>query len=124
LVFEPIQCVLVKAYGDGRFRHDGQHLTLDELPIGAMWVASWKHRKGYDDRAICVMLPGRHIWSIDARCKNCTRMEDTTHRCWIRHGEPPNVTVDKNGNTCSAGTGSIVVPGWHGFLRNGHLVIK
>jgi hypothetical protein len=40
----------------------------------------------------------------------------------VRHGTPPDVTVDKNGLTCNAGGGSIQVPGWHGFLRNGELV--
>jgi hypothetical protein len=46
------------------------------------------------------------------------------HACWVRHGDPKtgNVHVDKNGVTCGAGAGSIVVPGFHGFLHNGHIV--
>jgi hypothetical protein len=32
------------------------------------------------------------------------------------------LTVDKNGDTCAAGAGSILTPAWHGFLRNGELV--
>lgn len=43
------------------------------------------------------------------------------HACWVRHGEPPNVTVDKNGVTCRAGAGSIIADDFHGFLRNGWL---
>ena len=45
------------------------------------------------------------------------------HRCWCRHGEPPNITVDKNGPTCPAGAGSIQCNDWHGYLRNGELVV-
>lgn len=43
------------------------------------------------------------------------------HKCWVRHGEAPNIHVDKNGVTCGAGAGSIAVPSYHGFLHNGHL---
>lgn len=62
-----------------------------------------------------------HHWDIDSRASNCTKPSDTTHRCWVRTGTPPNVTAGKSGNTCSAGAGSILVPGWHGFLTNGEL---
>jgi hypothetical protein len=120
---KPIQCVLVKPIGGGIFDHDGKKMTYDELPIGAMWDALWGRRKGPDGRSIYVMMPGRTTWFVDGRCSNCTRIDDTTHYCWVRHGEPPNLTVDKNGDTCSAGAGSIIIPGWHGFLRDGHLVI-
>lgn len=44
------------------------------------------------------------------------------HKCWCRHGEPPDVHVDKVGETCGAGAGSIAYPGWHGFLHHGALV--
>jgi len=63
-----------------------------------------------------------HPWNIDSRASNCTRKDDRTHRCWVRHGEPPHIHVDKNGNTCSAGAGSIQTDKWHGFLHNGELV--
>ena len=90
---------------------------------------------------------GTHLWYVDGRASNCTvpckcgqsyaaHYEDQTgkcdgykpaddgaHRCWIRHGEPPLVTVNKQGVTCGAGAGSIVSPsGWHGWLRDGALV--
>lgn len=46
-----------------------------------------------------------------------------SHRCWVRHGDVrQEVHVDKQGDTCGAGGGSIISPdGWHGFLHNGHL---
>lgn len=45
------------------------------------------------------------------------------HKCWVRHGDPraSNVTVDKNGDTCSAGAGSILAGDYHGFLQAGVL---
>lgn len=89
--------------------------TLQEAEPGAMWIATWM-----DDHLI-VKLPGGHDWDVDSRASNCTRPGDNVHRCWVRHGEPPLVTVDKNDDTCRAGAGSIQVPGWHGYLRNGEL---
>lgn len=74
------------------------------------------------DRHLAVVTPDGHWWDVDSRAKNCTLPNDKTHRCWVRHGEPPNVTVDKAGATCSAGAGSIQTPDWHGFLRDGQLV--
>ena len=100
------------------------------LPPGAMWRATWLeeldwHWKGPDGHVIQVVLPDGHIWTIDGRATNCTRVdmpEDDGHRCWIRHGTPPVLTVDKNGVTCQAGAGSIASPlGYHGFLREGWL---
>lgn len=41
-------------------------------------------------------------------------------------GNPPIITVNKNGLTCKAGAGSIYHKsgsGWHGFLRNGVFVL-
>lgn len=69
-----------------------------------------------------VVLPNGHWWDIDGRAANCTLPQDKTHRCWVRHGTPPHITVDKNGPTCSAGAGSILSDGYHGFLREGRLV--
>lgn len=103
----------------------GPRTTLDEAPAGAMYWADWYHGTQYvgaDGKSLVVVLPGRHTWNVDSRANNCTRPDDNKHKCWVRHGEVPNITVDKNGDTCSAGAGSIIVPGWHGFLRNGHLI--
>jgi hypothetical protein len=104
---------------------DGNAYTLNELPPGAMYDADWCPWKGPDGRSLVVILPNGHGWCIDHQANNCTIPEDVAqkqHHCWIRHGEPPNITVDKNGITCQAGAGSILTPKWHGFLRNGYLV--
>lgn len=100
--------------------------SLQEFGVGAMWRALWM-RRGYiwtneTEPHLIVTTPGGD-WDIDSRCSNCTLPEDTTHRCWVRHGEPPNITVDKNGVTCAAGAGSFAPKSgkWHGFLREGHL---
>ena len=68
-----------------------------------------------------VVLPNGIEWDIDSRCRNCTLGNDRTHRCWVRTGEPPNVTAGKGGHTCSAGAGSIAAGDYHGFLRDGVL---
>jgi hypothetical protein len=68
------------------------------------------------------VIPTGEWWDADSRARNCTLPDDKTHRCWIRHGEPPLVTVDKNGYTCTAGSGSIQTARWHGFLRDGKFV--
>jgi hypothetical protein len=69
------------------------------------------------------IVPTGDEWDLDSRASNCTMKEDRTHRCWVRHGDPPNVTVDKSGVTCNAGAGSIQTTKWHGFLRNGEWVV-
>jgi len=73
-------------------------------------------------RHLYVVTPDGHWWDIDGRASNCTLKEDKAHRCWVRHGDPPHLTVDKNGLTCAAGAGSIQTDRWYGFLRDGHLV--
>lgn len=96
------------------------------LPAGAMYDARWEHWRGPDGVALTVVLPGGHHWHVDDQASNCTRRGEP-HQCWVRHGEPPNVTVDKGGDTCAAGGGSILYgqpgqPGYyHGFLQNGVL---
>lgn len=70
---------------------------------------------------LTVVCPNGAEWTIDSRASNCTLPYDYEHRCWVRHGDPPNVTVDKNGLTCAAGGGSIQAGDYHGFLQNGVL---
>lgn len=97
--------------------------TLDGAPHGAMSYMPWvttAESLGPDGKALAVITPGGS-WYIDSRASNCTMPNDTKHRCWVRHGAPPNITVDKNGNTCAAGAGSIACGGYHGFLRAGYL---
>jgi len=115
------------------FRRDtGEEHTLREAPPGAMWYADWmiegvdqsKHGnlyRGPDGHCLMVRCPDGHDWCVDSRCSNCTLPNDNIHKCWVRHGTPPNITVDKNGVTCAAGAGSILTPKWHGFLTSGVL---
>jgi len=95
-----------------------------ELPPGAMFYCNWLTQSFFWDNSsgdcLVVKTPGGE-WVIDARASNCTLPDENTHRCWVRHGVPPDITVDKVGHTCSAGAGSILQSGWHGFLRNGYL---
>lgn len=85
--------------------------------------AGWTNCDGRHPYAI---LPGGHHWDIAGRASNCDMKEETTHRCWILHGDPRTgpVTVDKAGHTCHAGAGSIIVPNWHGFLDHGYLTLQ
>jgi hypothetical protein len=104
----------------------GQEVTIRRAPPGAMWNAHWMMHDGLhaggDGRSMVVKCPpDGYEWHIDGRASNCDMKDDTKHRCWIRHGEPPFITVDKNGFTCGAGAGSIQTPSWHGFLKNGIL---
>lgn len=120
---------------------DGQIYTVRDFPPGAMWNADWlaDHPAftGPDGLSLHVVLPNRSTWCVDSQCSNCTRPQgvpvpdkpgcthfERTHYCWVRHGDPRtgDVHVDKNGNTCAAGAGSIISGNWHGFLHNGHLV--
>lgn len=103
-----------------------EHEHIADFGIGAMWRAVWmpKSFRAWANQAeppLIVRTPGGD-WDIDSRASNCTLKSDLLHRCWVRHGAPPNITVDKNGLTCQAGAGSILCDGWHGFLRNGELV--
>lgn len=103
-----------------------------KAPPGAMYYATWYEDRSlpgntwispHDKRALMVVLPGGVHWHVDSTANNCTRPGDTVHKCWVRSGsvDHDTVHVDKNGDTCQAGAGSIVVPGWHGFLHNGYL---
>lgn len=104
---------------------DGREWGVHDLPHGAMYDAKWLHDVeryvGPDGRALICVVPNHHPWMIDGQATNCTRPGEP-HKCWIRHGEPPLLTVDKAGDTCSAGAGSIQTKEWHGFLRGGVLV--
>lgn len=105
------------------WRSGDQASTVRKLPVGAIYECHWMPRKGPDGRALVCVLPNGHHWHIDSRANNCGLPADDLHRCWVRHGEPPDLTVDKNGLTCPAGAGSIQSGDWHGFLRGGYLVL-
>lgn len=110
---------------------------------GAMWYADWLVNEpgtkfvrkddngndveipqpwgnGPDGKVLMVLTPGGS-WIIDSRASNCTMPTDNEHRCWIRTGIPPLISVHKNGLTCGAGAGSIQCGNYHGFLRSGFL---
>ncbi len=82
-----------------------------------------------DGRHLIVVLPNGRHWDVDSRAGNCTMREDRTHRCWVRRGDVAAGTlhVDKDGNTCAAGAGSILShgyggqPDYHGHLHGGEL---
>lgn len=111
--------------------------TADGEPApGDLFWADWKHWpepcsswrvpttcgagwSNCDGRHLIAVLPNGQHWDIDSRASNCTLLEDQEHRCWVRTGDPPALTAGKGGRTCSAGAGSISVPGWHGFLVAG-----
>lgn len=117
----------------GLSRFGGQRIVWStasgKLEPGAMYFGQ-PHRAEHgcfdwdncDGRHLHVVLPNGHPWDIDSRANNCDRKDDRTHRCWVREGDPPNVTAGKTGgNTCTAGGGSILSGSYHGFLRNGVL---
>jgi hypothetical protein len=97
----------------------------DPAPPGAMWDAWWMRDawRGPEGIALMVRLPNGRDWFVDGRASNCTHPDDNSHRCWVRHGDPRTgrVTVDKDGDTCGAGAGSIQAEDYHGFLRDGRL---
>lgn len=109
----------------------GETTTLAAAPVGAMWDASWyreQAKDGVNPRLFWAPVEGVNLivktpggdWYVDGRASNCDQ-PDRPHRCWVRHGTAPDITVDKNGDTCGAGAGSIQQGSYHGFLRNGWL---
>lgn len=109
--------------------------SRSELEPGDLYYANWYPCAeggpclygwtNCDGRHLVVILPtaDRWAWDLSSRASNCTRKDDTLHRCWIWHGDPEQggVHVDKNGDTCEAGDGFILVPGYHGTLSHGVL---
>lgn len=108
----------------------GELIPRRSFPPGALWYEDGPHygfasvfkAGGPDGKVLCAICPGGGAWCINSRASNCSRRDDETHRCWVRHGDPRagTIHVDKNGNTCAAGAGSIISGKWHGFLHNGH----
>lgn len=116
--------------GEERFIHSNPDVAAPDIPIaggGAMWNAHWMPESVQQSDGIYLMVrcPDGRDWAVDSRASNCGLPDDNEHRCWVRHGDPreARVTVDKNGLTCSVGAGSIQTEDWHGFLRDGQLVV-
>lgn len=106
---------------------------------------TWRRNyAGPDGQCLVVRLPNGRDWMIDGIASNCDAscldcgapmhqhlanpptvpcrlLNPRPHKCWIRHGIPPALHVDKNGITCNAGAGSIQAGSYHGFLHNGRL---
>jgi hypothetical protein len=101
----------------------GEETTIRTAAPGAMWDAWWMPASwhGPDGIALMARCPNGRDWHIDGEASNCTRKGDRRHKCWVRHGDPraANLTVDKNGETCAAGAGSIQAGDYHGFLTRG-----
>lgn len=131
----PTHCICGYIFTDGDARQEwyepqyrrtdtGELTTLRRAAPGAMWDAWWMPAwRDADGIALMVRLPNGDDWSVDSEASNCTRRGDRAHKCWIRHGDPRTepVTVDKNGETCAAGAGSVQSRDYHGFLRAGEL---
>lgn len=102
----------------------GEEMITRDAPAGAMWRATWLEKVvgffGVDGQSWIVKTPGGD-WAIDTQASNCTRKDDLVHKCWCRHGVAPDFTIDKSGETCQAGAGSIMIGNYHGFLRGGYL---
>ncbi len=116
---------LTKKYG--KWKGWGLHVIFNTEsgkpgPGGMFWVDHSGYEFNWDNQVgphLHVILPNGWEWDIDSRANNCTKPKDKTHRCWVWSGTPPNITAGKNGNTCSAGAGSIQGGDYHGFLKNG-----
>ena len=105
--------------------HYADRLCKDHPDYQAFWLKHY--HLGPDGKVLLVKLPNEMWWNVDGRASNCDKKDDNEHACWVRHGEAPNITVDKQGLTCGAGAGSIdsthgTYGNWHGFLQNGVLV--
>lgn len=85
---------------------DGRLFESSELPIGAMFFASWYAEAGFGE-GLTVMLPDKTLWCIDGPASNAPGKLPG----WSREGTPPLITASP----------SIQTPGYHGFLRNGRL---
>lgn len=132
----PVQCVCGYTFQEDdewqrfieaiyRRTDTGEEMTIRDAPAGAMWYAPWLDDMfvPQGEHVLEVKTPGGE-WTVDGQASNCTMKDDfkqERHHCWVRTGEPPNITAGKDGPTCSAGAGSIQCGSYHGFLRNGYL---
>jgi hypothetical protein len=104
----------------------------DEQPGDAFFLHCERERctwSNCDGKHLIIILPNGRHWDVDSRAGNCSKREDRTHRCWVRRGDVRDGTlpVDKDGDTCGAGAGSILShgygshPDYHGHLQHGEL---
>lgn len=105
----------VFAYGVYRRVDNGEVMTWEDAPAGAIRDASWWPDKGQDGHAWAVKLPDGSEWMTESGASNCvcrTTPQPPEHRCWSRSGVAPILTVSP----------SLGMPRWHGWLRDGKLV--
>jgi len=113
------QCNVKALY---RRSDNGELVTLDKAPAGAMWNAEWADYKGPDGNCLAVRVPGGFDWLIDRPTRNVPgALEVARHRrggkiqkkqAWTRKGKVPAVTVEPG----------LLIPGkgqW--ILRSGRL---
>lgn len=105
-VFQPkdkCQTNLVRLF---RRSDTGDLLLLRDAPPGAMWNADYypEEWRGSDGHTLVVVTPAGE-WVVDGPSSNGTG-------AWKRSGVPPMVTAHP----------SILMPGYHGWLRDGTLV--
>ncbi len=128
-----IKCFLLEYAGAGQCRDSaGKLYGFDDLPPGAMFLQpvgpgglACYHQPKCDAHLV-VMCPSDpvYMWHVDGPSE-CAWRGNLSHRCWIRYGSPPDVTVTKG--SCPGGAGSISTrprgqPGrYHGFLYRGVL---
>jgi hypothetical protein len=120
---------IVDGVPDRRYRYrTPEGVYIDAPQVGDLFFVehydgvrcTWDNCTGSHLYCIC---PGDHWWNIDGRASNCTLLDERTHRCWVRHGDPfkGELHVDKAGHTCAAGAGSIGFGenfrDYHGFLH-------
>lgn len=134
-----------QVFSDHLYRRQdtGVIVLLRDAGPGAMWHAEWlsglPQEVGPDGLALMVNCPNNATWHIDGRANNCDSpcehcgvawkdhdwkkcewyKDAKPHKCWVRHGTVPKITVDKSGVTCGAGAGSIQAGDYHGFMKNG-----
>lgn len=100
--------------------HGNVDLSLRQ--VGDMWfldvaqgelkerhLSSQYFLENHARKPIVVMLPGQHVFCVDAQCYSA---EKGHYGGWIVTGEPPNITVHPSIDMKGA---------YHGWLRNGVL---
>jgi hypothetical protein len=131
-----VRCVLLTPTDEvGVYLHPdtGDRVALRDATAGMMWDAHWmgdSYRVNGSGPVLVVRLPNGLDWMPGSQSANCGRPGED-HDCWCVHGDAPVLTVDKTPepgrSTCTAGAGSIGSGSgeryWHGFLRDGMLVV-
>jgi hypothetical protein len=104
-VFTPGMAWYMPYYFDPRGEREkrGEHVMFKQSQKGALGFLSVHYWRDWSDKRapICVVCPNGETWEIDRKSSNGDG--------WVVTGDFPNIT-------CSP---SIIVQGYHGFLRNG-----